>query len=392
MVNTQLNKLRPTTSMTGDDSLPGYRTICDRIDQFKNLQRLIFKIQSRIYLTHFDGLIEKCLPLKELTFKVDSKAIQRPNELESMIRPRPDIHKLDCDWKLICTERQLEYVMRKFSNLQTLIILGTDSEPEVSGPTLIKFVQYVLSTPEFLLRIYVRKEDLLNIVIEFMKTKNGYLQFVLNTGDNEVAHIRFLSGTGRLFRSLRLNKFSTIPDINGEPSKSIDRLYDILRLCPLLEEFTINHAASLLASDHESNYPSLKKLSILNLEHYFSLGFLNSVSSNLPNLCEFSLGLNYTANKKTDIIVINMPYSSLDSLTWHDCTWVNDDNDVEAYIKLKTETGLRYYYCNKHLFLPVDESRYLLATQNARFDINCKGLKEFRRTAYLSYPQYNWIF
>ncbi|GAA5795544.1 hypothetical protein HPULCUR_000903 [Helicostylum pulchrum] len=281
--------------------------------------------------------------------------------------------------------------MRKFSNLQTLIILGTDSEPEVSGPTLIKFVQYVLSTPEFLLRIYHHPPfDLCALILSDIIGAD--LQFVLNTGDNEVAHIRFLSGTGRLFRSLRLNKFGTIPDINGEPSKSIDRLYDILRLCPLLEEFTINHADSLLASDHESNYPSLKKVSILNLEHYFSLGFLNSVSFNLPNLCEFSLGLNYTANKKTDIIIINMPYSSLDSLTWHDCTWVNDDNDVEAYIKLKTETGLRYYYCNKHLFLPVDESRYLLATQNARFDINCKGLKEFRRTAYLSYPQYNWIF
>ncbi|KAI9272255.1 hypothetical protein EDC94DRAFT_580705 [Helicostylum pulchrum] len=142
--------------LCGEDSLAGYRTICDQIDQFKNLRRPTFDILSYTYLTHFDGLIEKCPHLKD----VDSNAIQRPNKpgLEPMIHPRPDIHTLECDWKLICIESQLEYVMRKFPNLQRLRILTTDREPEVSGPTFIKFIQYAMSTSEFSLRIYVRKE------------------------------------------------------------------------------------------------------------------------------------------------------------------------------------------------------------------------------------------
>ncbi|KAI9271010.1 hypothetical protein EDC94DRAFT_690904 [Helicostylum pulchrum] len=404
----------------GDDGLRGYRTLCDQLDQFKSLQRLDFGIQSYMYLSHFDGLIDKCPHLKELTFCVDTDAIQPPNEPEPMVRPRPDIHILNCDWELICTESQLEYVMRKFSNLQKLRIWATGREPEVSGPALIKFVQYAMSTPYFKLRILVKKEDLLNIFIEFMKAKNGCknvtigystrhppsfvlcklilfyttgadVRFVSNTGANEAAHIQFLSKTGRLLRSLRLHHFGKIPDIKGEASESIDRLFDILQLCPLLEECTINHAESLFASHRKSKCPSLKKLSILGVKNSISLGFLNSLSLNLPNLCNFSLEVCYIDDNSTDPIVIDMPHSSLNLLIWNNYHEVKHVCDEEVYIRLKTERGLRYYSGNRRVLLPVDESCYLLATQNIRFDINCKDIKEFRRED-LARLHNSWIF
>ncbi|KAI9266230.1 hypothetical protein EDC94DRAFT_32374 [Helicostylum pulchrum] len=185
------------------------------------------------------------------------------------------------------------------------------------------------------------------------------LIFVSNTGDNEVKHIRFLSEVGGSLRSLKLDDFSEISDIKGEASKSIDRLFDILHLCPLLEECTILDASSVSASRRKSKYPSLKKLSIIGVK---SLRCLNSLSLSLSSLCEFSLGPGSTLDKDADPIVINMPRSSLDLLTWDDHP--TGKRDAEVYIKLKTERGLRYYSENTQELLLVDKSSYLSATEN----------------------------
>ncbi|GAA5803562.1 hypothetical protein HPULCUR_009044 [Helicostylum pulchrum] len=252
--------------------------------------------------------------------------------------------------------------MRKFSNLQSLVILANGREPEVSSPTLIRFAHYVISTPKFEFNILVRKEDLM-----ILSDKAGaHLNFVQNTDGNEVNHIRFLSETNRLLRSLKVDVFFMIPGTKGETSKSIDRLFDILQLCPLLKECTLNHAASLLASHRKSKYPSLKKMSIPGVEYsIISLGILHYLPLNLPNLCEFPLGFNHTYDKNTNPIVIKMPHLLLDSLTWYDNSRVNCDIDVEeVYIKLKTERGLRYYSGSIYELILVDESRYLLAAQN----------------------------
>ncbi|GAA5795411.1 hypothetical protein HPULCUR_000768 [Helicostylum pulchrum] len=412
----------------GDDDEGGYRTLCDQLDQFKSLQRLDFGIQTYPYLSHFDGLIDKCPQLKELTFMVDTDAIQRPNGPEPTIRPRPGISKLECDWQLICIESQLGYVMHKFPNLQSLRIRASDNvfsdsleEPEVSGPALVRFIQYVVSILDFSLGIFVRKEDLSDIFIAFMKTKNGCknvnigyvkylhpsfslcelilsatigwrLKFDSNTGDNEIKHIRFLSEVGRSLRSLEVDDFCMIPDINGETSESIDQLFDILRLCPSLEECTIKNAKSILGSHHQSKYPSLKKLSIFGLEDSKPFRFLNPLSLNLPNLRKLSLGLGFTSRKDTHPIVINLPHLSLDLLTWHDYSMFNYDSGIEVYIKLKTERGSKYYYCNRYGLIQADESSKLLKTRDVRFDIDCKDLKEFKIIENYGGHHYNWIF
>ncbi|KAI9265377.1 hypothetical protein EDC94DRAFT_583396 [Helicostylum pulchrum] len=355
-VDTVLSFKNSLTSLriSGDDSLAVYRTLCDQLDQFKSLQRLTFVIRSYTGLTHFEDLVDKCPHLKELNFKVYINAIQRTNEPEPepMILPRPDIHKLECDWKLICTESQLEYVMHKFTNIQRLSVYANGpEEPEVSGPTLIKFIQYVISTPVFTLEIFVRNEDLLDIFIEFMKTKNGCKN--VNIGYAMYCPPSFvLCG---LYLSAKTGaSLSFVPDT----------------VMSFIGGIQISFASSILTNHRESKHPSLKKLSILGVEPSKSLRFLNSLSLNLPNLREFSLGFSYY-DSNTGPIVINMPHSSLDSLTWHVVA-----SDVEVYIKLKTESGLRYYYWNRLVVLSVDESCYLFVTQNVRFDINCKYLKE----------------
>ncbi|KAI9244751.1 hypothetical protein EDC94DRAFT_699702 [Helicostylum pulchrum] len=88
--------------------------------------------------------------------------------------------------------------------------------------------------------------------------------------------------------------------------------------------------------------------------------------------------------------VINMPHLLLDLFTWHNRS--NYDSGVEIYIKLKTERGSRYYYCNRYGLIQVDESRYILSKRDARFDINCKDIKEFKIIKDYGGHHYSWIF
>lgn len=80
-------------------------------------------------------------------------------------------------------------------------------------------------------------------------------------------------------RSLQLVVPNRISNKNNEISNTIDWLFDILRICPLMEEITIYNALSLSPSHHASQYPSLKKLTIYGVKCDKSLNFLNYISS-----------------------------------------------------------------------------------------------------------------
>lgn len=155
--------------------LGAYQTLCDQMEQFKNLETLHFDYISDKYLSYYDGLIEKCHHLKEVCFRLTAKDIQPPNEPEPKIRPRPDVHTFECNWRLIDVESQLEYVMYKFPNLKTVTVTReseTNDTVNCSGPTLVKFIRYILSVSNFEILIDVKEDDLSNIWTEFRKSKN----------------------------------------------------------------------------------------------------------------------------------------------------------------------------------------------------------------------------
>lgn len=162
-----------------------FQTLYEQIDQFKHLQRLHFHCQSDKYLSYFDVLIDKCHHLKELTFDLHIETTRQTDEPKPNIRPRPDIQTLTCNSKQINVKNQLEYIMRKFTNLESSKVslertVNEAAAPYCSGLTLIQFIQYVMSVPKFKLVINVDEKDLLNIWDEFMKKKNEYRNLRIN--------------------------------------------------------------------------------------------------------------------------------------------------------------------------------------------------------------------
>ncbi|KAG2233929.1 hypothetical protein BDF21DRAFT_396817 [Thamnidium elegans] len=392
--------------------LGAYRTLCDQIDQFKNLEDLHLDFLCDKHLSYFDGLIDKCHHLKEFTLGENiKKIIQLPNELEPTIRPRPDIHSFECNWKVIHAESQLKYVIRKFPNLKKLTIwygseMNGDNILNYTRDTLTKFIRYAISIPYFDVRIDANNEDLLNIWAEFIKTKNGskrltieyqnmlsnscnnielssesgiQLVFPLVTNDDEPPHIRFFSRVGETVQSIVISQSDSIPRINGERSATIDWLFDILQLCPLMEEITMYNPSSLSPSRNTLKYHSVKRLNIEGFEYTNSNNFLNCVSLNLPNLNQLYFVFYFVKKGYTEPITIHVPHTSLDLLSWHEKSYeLGSFRGTEVYIKLKTDGGIKFYVGIRNKLFEIDSDRYLFFSKHTRFDINCKHLKELR--------------
>lgn len=390
--------------------LAAYGILRDQIDQFKNLQGLHLNYLCNKYLSYFDGLIDKCYHLKKLTFDVTIDTILQPNEPEPTFCPRPDIQTFKCNSRLINSDSQLEYVICKFPNLKSLKIesrLWGDPILNCSGHTLIKFIRYVLSIPDFEIQINVKEEDILNIWTEFIDAKNecknlsvSYLEIdqpsdnlcILGCGKegltlilpssahgDELPHTRFFSGAGRSVRSLELSHSNMSLRVNGEASTNVDWLFDILQLCPLAEEIKICDLRFFSSSHHILQYPSVNKLIIDGGNYHDSSKLLDCVSLNLPNLHKLYLNFLYSKDNDSDPITINMPRTSLDLLAWKEKSRnLRSFKGTEVYIKLKTDEGLKFYMGERHMMFQIDSERYTSSWKHTRFDINCKKLKELR--------------
>ncbi|KAI9256852.1 hypothetical protein EDC94DRAFT_615965 [Helicostylum pulchrum] len=410
-------------------NLMAYQILCDQIDQFKNLEHLRFSYLSDRHLSYFDGLIDKCPHLKTLSFDLTVETIIQPNNKpELAIHSRPDIHTLSCDWRIINAESQLEYVMRKFPNLRSLDIedeqvpmTNVDFTPKFSRQTVIKFVRYALSIPDFKIHIDVSEEDLFNISNEFINAKNGCkdvnidycdrehpphnwynlmlwrigglkIDFPFDTEGDEPPHIRLFSKIGGSIRLLKVFNPDRIPGINGKISTTIDWLFDILHLCPLMEDITLYGPKSFSPSCHILKYPSVKRLILKFLQFSKSISFLNHLSLNLPELQQLDLSFCTSLDDDMDPIIISMPHTSIDLLIWNEEGFgIMRSNVTGLYVKLNTDTGLSYYEGNGNMLALVDPSRYLLSPRHIRLEINCKHLKALRIRKIIS-PQSEFNF
>lgn len=92
--------------------LGAYRKLYDQIDQFKKLQVLHFFYSFDKHSNYSDGLIDMCQLLKELYICLEiKKIVPPPYEPGPAIRPRPNIRKFECNWSMIDTKSQVEYVI-----------------------------------------------------------------------------------------------------------------------------------------------------------------------------------------------------------------------------------------------------------------------------------------
>lgn len=172
-----------------------------------------------------------------------------------------------------------------------------------------------MSIPKFEILVNVDEKDLLNIWNKFMKKKNecknssisfcnpgtfhnsslhdktglglGFPSYYVPSG--KLPHIRLLSMIGEYNRSFQIVVPNRVSNKNDEISNTIDWLFGILQIYPLMEEITI-----------------------YDVKCDKSLNFLNYISLNLSNLSQLSLTFDVNS---MDLIIINTPHTSLDLIT-----------------------------------------------------------------------------
>lgn len=298
--------------------------------------------------------------------------------------------------------------MRKFPRLQSLTVAYTDlleknGTSKCSSSAMIKFIRYAVSVPDFTMELNINGNDLSSVWTEFINAKKGrkdvsiyygpdnrcpntsYLTLSAKKGlilnlretnyEKGLPHIKFISKANGVIRSLQVRDFAN----SNEFSTNKDWLFDILHLYPLLEEITLFSAPTLpsISNHHISQYPSIKKLIIHDVNSRFSFDFLSYLSLNLPNINQLSLLFFRTTI--IGAITVIMPHTCLDLLVWEELSYMHRPFKGSAvHVKLKTDKGLTYYMGIRNSLYQVDEYTYSSSPRHIQFDITCKHLKELR--------------
>lgn len=399
------------------DESEAYQTLKDQISEFENLQALeFFSYKSNKRLSDYDAMIEDCPHLKSIA--IDLYPVNEQEEIkkfEGVINPRPYVHKLECNWSLIDDGSQLSYMIQKFPNLKTLLVTN-ESIPGL--PTnrlicddLIKFFYYTLAIPNFCMGSNINKQllakvwtDLMKIDDKFKKvtfdldyfsderetvnliidSETVFIYFTLFEDDVELPFINFLSEAGNMISSINIQ--GTHPDALGierwvlhhKTLTHMDWVFQALRLCPLLQELTIpGYMCKIQRRDQISQHPQVRNLSIKRISNeVISLHFFEQLSFSLPNLKYFRLSYSNNKNNNYDPGVVCMPNARLDMFV---CDllpfYYGDQENNDFYLKLKTETGVKFYERNSQTgILAIDEQQYNRSSTKFRFEITCLSL------------------
>lgn len=159
-------------------------------------------------------------------------------------------------------------------------------------------------------------------------------------------------------------------------ANSVDWIFQILQLCPSLEELTISIPSDEILSSYQMfQLTQVRKLSVINMTSSLeSIRLLQYMSLNLPNIKQLHLSYSRYQYKISGAVTVFMPYTCLDLLTWTNVP-PKYRNSFEVYIKLNTDKGLNFYLGNKSGLFSINEHRYN-AVELFQFDITCRSVKE----------------
>ncbi|KAI9362210.1 hypothetical protein BD770DRAFT_382172 [Pilaira anomala] len=420
-----------------------YNKFQNQINEFKNLQELFLEYQSNNQLSDFDTMIESLPRLKKLRFHLTpTKKQSEPIEYQSFVcRPRPDITELFCNWNMINSQSQLEYIMKKFQNLKKLSVTHPLFADDKFGATtfcsyntIMEYIRFVVpKIPSYFVELEIEGNVLGDVWRELINMKDIYRDVeicyynkkrsedkaVLNLSstiskiwipfkdeDEELTHLGFLTESKNMIRSVGFKgiAYEKEGDIFNNLTKFINLLYDIklvstiLQLCPELQHLQI----SALPYEIPSNYlgfrhTKVNKLTIDSIGNTAKcLEPLKYFSLNLPNLkyLELKYQANYGDEDSFKVLTVYMPNSWLDQLTSNNLTYNRKIFKYpEALIKLSTDAGVNYYIGNKAGLLAISEELYRVLPRNCfSFDITCRALREIIITQTYSSDDIKWVF
>ncbi|KAI9361739.1 hypothetical protein BD770DRAFT_382592 [Pilaira anomala] len=422
------------------DNMIIYQKLENEIHEFKNLQYISLEYDSQKRpLSYFDKMIDECPHLKALEITICPESMNRITLVEpgTIIKPRSSVSKLRCNWEMLDSEGQINYLMQKFPNLD---IFGFSDIPQecydyyqrnpCPGSVVIDFLRYISAIPKFDVSLPLKIQDLkkawtklidmndvyrdLSIgycddidIVEgvMLEMKNTSLTTTFYVDTNveartELPSTEFLSELGSTLRSLTI-LYPLTPDNNM--LIGMNDILHIITSCPALQKLKIyTPVPNLLSTDTtEIQHTQMKELSVTNIMHpVASIAFLEELSLKLPNIKRLELSYSrsypsFNALIKKEPITVNMPSISLDQLV----SFNRDQDNVilgdsfTVYIRLKTNTGVKFYIGNRFGLLEMSEESYNLPHKYASFDIICQSLKELViRSDWFKKEEIKWTF
>lgn len=398
-----------------------FETLCNKVKEFQNLQSISIHNESPTQIGCFDNLIEECPRLKEILFDHTFTGT-RPVRVdpETIIRPRPDIHTLECYWELINNASQLTYVMNKFPGLQNLTVTHHKSrkiKESIQGKcpqsVLVNFIRYAAALPKLKIYLELNMLNLANVWVDLVGTKGRYrkvnitykesvdhsdimrvhvdrdklmLDFPVTKYDIELPHIKFISEAGNMIRSLSIgDRICSSYYKNAFPPydqlDNVNWILDIIKSCPSLEDIRLCIRNDLiLPSSSSYQHTGIRKLSFMGIylaTHCIDL--FRFASFTFPNIKQLHLSYIWLESLISVPLTIDMSHSCLDVITWlNESIYRANANTFEICIKLKTDLGTRFYIGNENSMLSTTEEKYEQSLNIVRFDITCRSLSEFK--------------
>ncbi|KAI9342966.1 hypothetical protein BD770DRAFT_398314 [Pilaira anomala] len=398
------------------------------LDEFEELETIRLCYKTVHGLDYLDHMIEDCRKLKKMVLNLPPiQMVKEPaKEPVEKIRPRRDIQYLECNWRLIEDEEQIDYLIQKFPNLKefyltSLLDFSVIGESLLVTPVcpfdaVLKLIRFTVTVPTFNVNMEIGRNDVAKIWTELVELNDEYKDVIINYTEHDsfvgkvglsfdnvklmltfpvfsspyvLAHTQFFSEIGSQIRSIRLNDVmdatNTIMEyhILHNLCYGIGQVLSIIEACPSLQELALPRTKyrvpyAVISFDHTE----LKKLIFSNVsdeeETVPILGYFSRFATNLK-----CIQLEYKGFQNPKFkypVVVNIPNASLDFVISTELP-LHFKNNVrfQVFIKLTTNEGVKCYYGTSTNITSISQAAY--AQHRARlggffYEITCQSLKE----------------
>lgn len=426
-------------------NMPLYKSL--DLKKFSNLEHLI--IHSTIMekrLTNFDTIIQDAGQLNTLTILIDGPEFDNLSRGTSIFFDRPsienpiisnittcdNIHRLESDWELIDTDKQMTYIMQKFQKLDYFKTQyrckkyhRNYANADLSATVLNQFLDYVSKISEFHFKVLFFSEteskEVLIHIWKIMESNPNFLTIFCweNSVPRNMAEITFnnnnvlikLHEKSTFLINYALDYFSSdvgrslqIASPLGQRQYKREKImngYEVLWPCPFMKHLEIT-------PDDPSNSKDIDEFIHSNLESLIVRVMRYSVSEFLKR-SRFKLhyhasihfidhSLDYEQHTFTDVS-IDIPHAKLILLSWDGSSNVMFKKPKKYFITLRTGPSYIQYFSvkNQKLYIENEIPKEIMPVNNSLsshlvFNITCQYIYMLQLKFDNNSPPDEWCF
>jgi hypothetical protein len=399
------------------------------LNKLPNLRTIKIKINSMQTFRRLGKYTKNCNNLEKMELfwrlRIDTNKNMAP-EVHS-IATYPTVKHLHLT-HIHITKQMLEYFIHEFPNLNVLIIdqptVSTGTYNIIPSSLWVQFLVFLQNTTRKVLIKQLYIVDILDTIIDYlnMSKPNVHLYVTLDSlvkklyanienerkqsGDLDISIkltvqlipskskpslVTLLRRIGSILKSLIVNRIGFYDVKQLTPNGSV---WDIIcRQCSSLERLRLNSLTVFTynISQFQTN-SSIKDVTINKCN--LSEEFFPYLSIQLPSLSHLSLiRCNLTSNNQYNYayrnIVIKMPHTTFDTLTWVTDLIIRDSTFNSIALKVDTlERSYYYMYNENNIAIELSSASFKKSCRTAAlcFNLQCQGIKKLK----LIHNNYLW--